>query len=327
MGVSAEAAVADAPARRGTRRLVHRLRSWEPLGLAESPDSEEEFVLSDDLPSSHVLLCDGPHRFHDLQAAAEMIREIGEFIGKTHFGVPVDRTGVFYRFAVATRDVSSWRATGTGPAQLTQVLKVRPEKVIAQVPRALEFRTFLQIGDVPCGAGTVNVVFLPPMTHSNHRRHSRAQALRAPARTDVTGAPVDPAEVGRSLPGNVLVHGPCDLSDGRLSVGVRVPAGWPMPGRAAEGHVPALVQLETLRQTSLLAVGRAHGLRPERCTLASLKVHFRGYAEPELGMRCAAVVGLCGRDSEGRRQTPVTLTLTQGGRAVLEAVTTVVEDF
>ncbi|MHC0430224.1 AfsA-related hotdog domain-containing protein [Streptomyces sp. O3] len=320
-------ALAEAPAPgHGTRRLIHRQRSWEPFGLTEAPDSEEEFVLTGELPRAHPLLSDGPGRFHDLQAAAETVRETGEFIGRTHFGVPEGRTGVFYRFAVATRDVAAWRA-GDDPAHLTTAMRVRPDRVIDGVPRALEFRTALQINDVTCGTGTANVVFLPPMTHRHHRAHSRDRALRAARPEPVPTRPIDPAEVGREHAGNILVHGPAELTHGRLSVGVRVPDAWPLRDEPAPGHLSALVQLEALRQTSLLAVGRACKLAPERCTLASLKVHFRGYAEPDLAMRCAAVAGLCGRDAVGRRQAPVTLTLTQAGRAVLEAVTTVVEDF
>ncbi|MDG4860565.1 AfsA-related hotdog domain-containing protein [Streptomyces sp. T-3] len=311
----------------GARRLVHRLRSWEPLGPTESPDIEEEFVLSGDLPHAHPLLSDGPGGFHDLQAATEMVREVGEFIGQTHFKVPADRAGIFYRLAIATRDISSWR-TGAAAPRLTTTLRVRPDKVIDGVPRALEFRTALHIDDMPCGSGTANVVFLPPVVHRNHRARSRSSALSAPQQeAQVLGPPVRPEEVGRTAPGNVLVHGPAELTHGRMSVGVRIPADWPLPEQTAHTHVPALVQLETLRQTALLTVARAHGLATERCTLASLKVHFRGYSEADLAMRCAAVAGLCGQDGHGRRQAQVTLTLAQAGRAVLEAVTTVVEDF
>ncbi|WP_419992802.1 AfsA-related hotdog domain-containing protein [Streptomyces boninensis] len=308
-----------------SRGLVHRQRSWEPFGLADSPDCEEEFVLTGRLPADHPVLCDGPGRFHDLQAVAEMVRETGEFIGGTHFGIPARRTGVFYRFALAARDVGTWR-TGAAPGELSAVLRVRPDKVIDGVPRALELRIALQLDDMPCGTGTANVVFLPPMTHRNHRLHSRGRALLAEP-DPLPGQPVDPAEVGRDFAGNVLVHGPAPLANGRLSAGVWLPADWPLPDEAAQGQLSALAQLETLRQTSLLAVGRGYGFATERCTLAALKVHFRGYAEPDLAMRCAAVVGLRGRDAEGRRQAPVTLTLTQAGRAVVEAVTMVVEDF
>jgi hypothetical protein len=323
-----------APGAGGGRTLVHRQRSWEPFGVAGAPGGEEEFVLCGELPLTDPVL-GGGGRFHDLQAAAEMVRDTGELIGQSHFGVPAGRLGVFYRFALATRDVSAWR-TGEQPARLTCALRVRPDKVIDSVPRALELRIALEIDEVPCGGGAANVVFLPPVTHRNHRMYSRGRVLATAAAAAAPAVPVDPGEVGRGAAGAVLVHSPAVLGGGRLTVGVRAP-GAPEPGgqspggqapggQVPGGQVPALVQLETLRQTSLLAAGRVHRLVAERCTLAALKVHFRGYAEPGVAMRCAAVAGGCGRDGEGRRQAPVTLTLTQGGRAVVEAVATVVED-
>lgn len=312
---------------RGTLRLVQRTPSWEPLDPAGPAGGEAEFALTGELPRGHPVFGDGPRRFHDLQAGAEMLREIGELLGQSLFGVPANRTGVFYRFAVRTPDVSAWRDPGTGPpALLTTLLRVRPDKVIDGVPRALEFRTDLRIDDLPCGAGTANVVFLPPVVYRNHQALGRTSAPREPAAADGGAAAVDPAEVGRAAPGNVLVHGPSEPAHGRLSAGIRTPAHWPLPRVTEHGHVPAAVQLEALRQTALLCAGRSHRFAPDRCALSSLEVHFRGYAEPAAAMRCAAVAGPYDRDPRGRRRVPVTLTLAQTGRAVLEAVVTVVED-
>lgn len=321
--------------RDATRRLVHRARTWEPWSpvgrLDDGTETEEEFVLTGGLPAVPPLLGDGHGaRFHDLQAAAEMVREVSEFIGQNHFGVPGERTGVFYRYAIETGDIGSWRL-GRGPGQLTTTLAVRPGKVIDSVPRALDFRTALEIDGVACGTASATVVFLPPVTHRIQRERSRP-VIPGPRRpgapgAGAAGAAIRPAEVARAHPGDVLIHSPSEAKHGRLSVNVSAHAGAASAAGPGNGHVPALIQLEALRQTSLLAAGRACGLSPARSTLGSLRVNFRGYAEPHLALRCAAVAGLPGRDGQGRRQVPVTLTLAQAGRAVLEAVTTVVEDF
>lgn len=328
----------DAPVRRSvpgatTRHLVHRPRTWEHHGLSPVEDASEEFALAADLPRDHPLLNDGPGRFHDIQAASEMVREVGEFIGQCHFGVPANRTGIFYRFGIDVPDLAAWR-TRPGPARLTATLVVTPDKMIGGVPRALDFRTALEIDDVRCGTGSANVVFLPPVLRRSHREQSRATAFAAAGGTGRPGGTpaadpgtlVDPADVGRSDPANVMLHGASRPSHGRLSVGVSVPPLWPSAQGAGDGHVAALVLLETLRQASLLAALGTHQLAPARCALASLRVHFRGYAEPDLAMRCAAVSGVLEHDGQGRRRAPVTLTLTQAGRTVLEAVTKVVED-
>ncbi|MBT2446417.1 hypothetical protein J7F03_04825 [Streptomyces sp. ISL-43] len=310
-----------------TRHLVHRPRTWEHHGLSPVEDASEEFALAADLPRDHPLLNDGPGRFHDIQAASEMVREVGEFIGQSHFGVPADRTGIFYRFGIDVPDLAAWR-TRPDPARLTATLVVTPDKLIGGVPRALDFRTALEIDDVRCGTGSANVVFLPPVLRRSHREQSRATAFAAASGRldDGPGSPVDPADVGRADPANVMLHDASRPSHGRLSVGVSVPPLWPSAQGAGDGHVTALVLLETLRQASLLAALGTHQLTPARCALASLRVHFRGYAERDLAMRCAAVSGVLEHDGRGRRLVPVTLTLTQAGRTVLEAVTKVVED-
>ncbi|MBW5485970.1 AfsA-related hotdog domain-containing protein [Streptomyces bambusae] len=348
------------------RHLVHRPQPWEHTGPAAAPPAAEEFVLTGELPTGHPLLNDGPRHFHDMQAAAEMLREVGEFIGRDRFGVPAERSGIFYRVGIDVTDLAPWRvrAGAAGPGRLTTVMRVRPDKVVDGVPRALEFRTALEIDEVPCGTGSANLVFLAPMVHRNHRTHSRRAALdavrgpggrphpaagstrmpvREPAREQVRGSayesahesayefahdPVDAGEVGRGDPRNVLLHAPSALAHGRLSAAVHVPPHWPAGrcGGDGDGHVPALALLEALRQTSLLAVGRGHGMAAGRSTLAALQVHVRGYAEADLPMRCAAVAGRPGRDAEGRRTASLTLTLAQAGRTVLEATTTVVED-
>ncbi|RSS54428.1 hypothetical protein EF912_17230 [Streptomyces sp. WAC07061] len=316
--------------RAAARHLVHRPQPWDRHGGAAAPPVAQEFVLLGDLTSAHPLFDDGPAHFHDVVAAADMLREVGEFIGRTHFRVPGNRTGIFYRVGIESRDIGPWRTRpGSAPARLATTMSVRPDKVIDGVPRALEFRTALEIDDVPCGTGTANLVFLAPMVHRDHREHSRLAALSSVAGQDrpaAAVAPVDPEEVGRRDPANVLLHGPRGPRDGRLSVGVSVPPHWLGERAARDGHVPAPALLESLRQTSLLAVGRGHCLEPGRSALASLQVHVRGYAEADLPLRCAAVTGRPGRDAAGRRTAPLTLTLTQAGRTVLEATTVVVED-
>ncbi|MFF2902294.1 AfsA-related hotdog domain-containing protein [Streptomyces sp. NPDC057966] len=284
-------------------------------------------MLAGALPAGHPLFNDGPGRHHDLQATAEMVREAGEFIGHTHFGVPPARVGIFYRFDLRADDLTHWRV-GRAPAQLDLELRVRPDKVVDDVPRVLDFFVAPRIDDVPCGSGSASLVFLAPVVHRSHRERSRAAVLAEAGRAGpgrLPDAPVAPGDVGRGSPGNVLLHRPETPGHGRLSAEVRLPAAW--SSGAGEGDpAPAHVLLEALRQTALLAAGHAYALKPAHSTLASLQVHFRGYAEPDLPMRCTAVWDRLGKDEEGRRTVPVGLSLVQAERAVLEATASVVED-
>ncbi|MEU6867575.1 AfsA-related hotdog domain-containing protein [Streptomyces sp. NPDC046876] len=310
------------------RHLVHR-----PGRSAGPGAGEEEFVLTGPLPGPHPLGgTAAPGAFHDLQAAAEMLREVGEVIGQEHFRVPADRTGIFYRFALDAGDLEAWRR-GPGEAELTSHVRVSAEKVLDGVPRALEFTVRHEIDGADAGHGSAHLLFLPPLLHRNHRESSRTATLKAAAAAgsgsapaEVPGGrPVAPAEVGRTDPAHVLLRGAAASGDGRLTAEVCPPRRWP-GSSPADTHASSPMLLETVRQASLLAVHRTGGAPTERLAPAALQLHFRGYAEADLPLRAAVVTGPAGLDPRGRRLVPLTLTLAQAGRAVLEARTTVAED-
>ncbi|KJY42838.1 hypothetical protein VR41_06015 [Streptomyces sp. NRRL B-1568] len=314
-----------------TRHLIHCPPSWDHYLLDAPSSGEEHFVLTGEVPAGHPLFDDGPGRFHDLQITTETIREIGEFVGHQYFGVPQDRPGLFYRFDLDLCELGAWR-TGPGAhrARMTTGVRARPAHVVAGVPRGLEFRIEVRIDDVLCCTGSASLVFLMPVLHRSHVAHSRRALRAAPELDDVPDGPtwpVDPAEVGRCAPENVVVCEPSESSHGRLTTWVLPRIGHSVFRTAPGGQVPGTLLLESLRQTSLLTAGRTYGLAPARSTLAACEVHFRGYAEADHPLRWAAVPGPLGRDADGRPAVPVTLTVTQHRRAVAEARTLVVQDF
>jgi 2-oxo-3-(phosphooxy)propyl 3-oxoalkanoate synthase len=323
------AATAELGLGNGTRHLIHCPPSWDHYLLDAPSSGEEHFVLAGEMPVAHPLFNDGSGHFHDFQVTTETIREIGEFVGHRYFGVPKDRPGLFYRFDLDLTEPRAWRV-GVERSHMTTNIRARPANVVNGVPRGLEFFVNVRIDDVPCATASASLVFLMPMLHRNHMAHSR-QAMRAvPELNDAPDGPVwpvEPEEVGRGAAENVVVSRPAESSHGRLSTWVVPRPGNPLFAADKGGHAPGMLLLESLRQTSLLTAGRAFGLNPTRATLGASEVRFRGYAEADLPLRCAAVPGPLERDADGRPAVPVTLTVTQHRRAVAEAVVTVVQDF
>ncbi|WP_030765979.1 AfsA-related hotdog domain-containing protein [Streptomyces sp. NRRL F-2664] len=314
----------------GTQHLIHRPPSRAYYALDAPSLGEENFTLVGATPVTHPLFNDGPGRFHDLQIATETVREIGEFVGHRYFGVPDDRPGLFYRFTLDLTDLSAWRTDRDGPrpVPLATHIRARPANVVAEVPRGLDFHLQVTIDGRPCATGAAGLVFLMPQLYRKHVEHSRRALQAAPEIDDAPDRPLRPAvsaEAGRYAPENIVISEPADVSRGRLST-------WLLPTpvspvfTGADGQFSGLHLLEALRQTSLVAAGRTHGLSPAHSTLGACQVHFRGPAERDLPLRCAAVAGPLGRDDEGRPSVAVTLTLTQRRRAVAEARTTVVQD-
>ncbi|AQT75136.1 AfsA-related hotdog domain-containing protein [Streptomyces sp. fd1-xmd] len=314
----------------GTQHLIHRPPSRAYYALDAPSLGEENFTLVGATPVTHPLFNDGPGRFHDLQIATETVREIGEFVGHRYFGVPDDRPGLFYRFTLDFTDLSAWRTDpgGPRPVPLATHIRARPANVVAEVPRGLDFHLQVTIDGRPCATGAAGLVFLMPKLYRKHVEHSRRALQAAPEIDDAPDGPLRPAgsaETGRYAPENIVISEPTDVSRGRLST-------WLLPTPVSavftgeDGQYSGLHLLEALRQTSLVAAGRAHGLSSAHSTLGACQIHFRGPAERELPLRCTAVAGPLGHDDEGRPAVAVTLTLTQRRRAVAEARTTVVQD-
>ncbi|MEU2234658.1 AfsA-related hotdog domain-containing protein [Streptomyces vietnamensis] len=310
-----------------TRHLIHCPLSWDRC-LDAPGVGEEHFVIADHLPDGHPLFNDGPGSFHDVQVVTESVREIGEFVGHRYFGVPPERPGLFHAYGLDLTDLSAWRTGPDGGSRLTTRLRATPVHVINGVPRGLTFHVEVSIDGRRCGTGSAGVVFLAPALYRSQLGYARpAEASppeedRAPLRAS---ARADAASVGRSDPGNVLVGEAEQLSGGRLSARI-LTQGLGAVFAGADGRLPGLHLLESLRQTALLAAGRAHGLVAGRSTLAASQVQFRGSAATGAPLRCVAVPGPLERDPAGRPSLPVTLTLTQDRKAVAEARTVVVQD-
>ncbi|WP_030692740.1 AfsA-related hotdog domain-containing protein [Streptomyces globisporus] len=310
-----------------TRHLIHCPLSWDRC-LDAPGVGEEHFVIADHFPEEHPLFNDGPCSFHDVQVVTEAVREIGEFVGHRYFGVPPERPGLFHAYGLDLTDLSAWRTGPAGGGRLTTRLRATPVHVINGVPRGLTFHVEVSIEGRRCATGSAGVVFLAPALYRNQLGYARPGTIPAPEDGEAPHRPVTPADaasVGRRAPENVLVGDVEQLSAGRLSTRILTEGIGPVFA-GADGRLPGLHLLESLRQTALLAAGRCHGLVAERSTLAASRVQFRGSAAAGPPLRCVAVPGSLERDPAGRPSLPVTLTLTQNRKAVAEARTVVVQD-
>ncbi|MFD4995353.1 AfsA-related hotdog domain-containing protein [Streptomyces buecherae] len=327
------AASPGGPAAEGTTsHLIHRPRSSEHYFLDAPCTGEEHFVFVSRTPLGHPLFNDGPGHFHDIQGTAEMVRQVGEFIGHQFFGLPAEQHAVFARLHLRITHLAAWRARPE-QADLTVRVRARPTEVVRGVPRGVELRSELSLDDVECATGTASLAFLPPDPPLRYAPPPRPAVPSPEEREDddAYGAPQRPAaaaEVGRGSPANVVVSEPAEAAPyGRFVT--QLLASTYHRVFAAEGgdHLSGMLLLEAMRQTALLAAGRTYGLTPSRATMATSRVLFRARAEPGLPLTCTAVPGPLGRDARQRPSVPVTVTLTQYGRRVAEATSTVLQDF
>ncbi|MEU3961708.1 AfsA-related hotdog domain-containing protein [Streptomyces buecherae] len=325
----------DAPASPGgpaaegaTSHLIHRPRSSEHYLLDAPCTGEEHLVLVCRTPLGHPLFNDGPGHFHDTQGAAGMAREVGEFIGHQFFGLPAEQHAVQARLRLRITHLAAWRARPE-QADLTVRVRARP----TGVPRGVEMRSELSPHDVECATGTASLAFLPPDPPLQYAPPLRPAVPSPEEREggDAHGAPQRPAaaaEVGRGSPANVVVSEPAEAAPyGRFVTQLLASTYHRVFAAEGGGHLSGMLLLEAMRQTALLGAGRTYGLAPSRATMATSRVLFRARAEPGLPLTRTAVPGPLGRDARQRPSVPVTVTLTQYGRRVAEATSTVLQDF
>ncbi|MCX3059915.1 AfsA-related hotdog domain-containing protein [Streptomyces beihaiensis] len=317
--MSRHAAPGDLGAPAVARQLVHRERPHD------APSGEERFRLDADMPLRHPLFNDDPER-RDAHVFLELLRGAGLGIGHRHFNVPTERAGVFYKFALRLTDPRVW----CGPAEnipLALELRAWPTKSVAGVPRGLRLAGALEIDGRPGCDGSAELVFLTPTVARNHRAASRLAALgraASGAGRVKAGQPVEPAEVGRVDPDNVVVARP-RRTGSVLRSQVLVDVDHPVFFAEGADSVPGLLLVEAVRQGSLLAAGRVHGLKAHASTLTSMSVHVRGHGELDLPLRCTAVADGADQDDEGRRRIRIGLRLEQAGKVTAEAQTVVTE--
>lgn len=299
--------------------VVHRPDTLEGLMNGSTAAVPQAFGISVLLPENHSLYNDGSGRCHDLHVPVEALRLGALFVAHRYFRVPVERPIVFAATELTATAPDAWLRTGvTGSGHLELDMVLRPADVVGGIPRRLKSTAELRIDGVDCGRATALLVFLMPNVYQNHRQRGRLLS-RADA---YTGTPVleradrpHPSAVGRSDPANIVI-GHCEMVDDELTVQVLAEAGHPLYADGTPDHVPAVVLLEATRQTAVLHAGLLDGFAAADCLLVGWSASFRGFAEPDLPLRCVSGAGPAERDITGRPTREYTLTFTQGARQI-----------
>ncbi|MEU8927047.1 AfsA-related hotdog domain-containing protein [Kitasatospora sp. NPDC048545] len=301
------------PAAHAALHLIHRTL-LSSTHLTNGPSVEEEyFALSGALPAGAALPGEEDGPFHDWQHVTEILLDAGEFIGYKYFGIPGSLPARLDRYELHLTDPGAWHADRRTP-RLALDLAVRPRRVIGRGTHGLDLDCGVRLDDAVCARISSALAFLAPLP----------RYLPEPARP---AAPVRPADVGRSAPGNVLLGTPSLNTYARLSAPVLIPGGGHGLGADPGGPVPDLTLVEVARQAAVLCVRLACGLTPERTVVTSLALRRRGAAVAGAPMYCTAVPGELSVNDLGQPGAPVTLTVSQHERTVLEATATVRQEY
>lgn len=300
-----------------TRHLIHRPKSAAHFLLNSRSTQEERFALAGEMPYDHPLFNDGLGQVHDPQIFVDIVRNVGSFVGRRYFRIPLDRLCRFDSVEFALPTPAAWRV-GESPAQMAMDVSATPTPVTTGVPGGLRLDGTLAINGVASCTGHAELRFLAPDPH-HHRMVGRPWAR---ARGLGYGLPpASPHTVGRCDPRNVVVSTPTNTDD-TLSTQLLVDSGHPVFFSGNSEVVPGLLLVEAVRQTSILTATRTHGFSALHTCLTRLSVRFPDNALPELPLTCTAQAESVGDDRDEKPSVRIHSKIEQLDRVVAEATVT-----
>ncbi|MEU6229345.1 ScbA/BarX family gamma-butyrolactone biosynthesis protein [Streptomyces sp. NPDC047042] len=270
------------------RGYVHRaavaevfLTGWEAAPTAPAapsasdpaepgPVASDSFVVSAQWPRGHALFAPA-HGHQDPLLLLESIRQAGTLLSHAEYGVPFGHQFLMWSLSFAATPAAL--TTGVTPTDVELHTTCHDIVRRGRTISGMRYDVSVRRDGVPVATGGASFGVTSPAVH---------RRLRAGRPTTVDRAlpsPVDPAEVGHTDPGNVLLAAPARA--GERGAGnrwanrweLRVDTGHPILFDHPVDHIPGMLLIEAARQAARAATGRPDAL------LLGLDSSFARYAE------------------------------------------------
>ncbi|WP_328973680.1 ScbA/BarX family gamma-butyrolactone biosynthesis protein [Streptomyces sp. NBC_00239] len=265
------------------REYVHRaavsevlLTGWEaaPTGPAGHPES---FVVRAQWPRGHSLFsqADG---YQDPMLLIESVRQIGSLLSHAEFGVAFGHQFLMWDMSFAT--TPDLLVAGPAPTELE--LRTVCSEVVRRGKNLASMRydvTALVDGVALATAGAAFSCTSPAV-------HRRLRGDRPTAVARAAGRPIDPALVGRTDAGHVVLTPDTNAGADDHSWLLHVDTSHPIFFDHPVDHVPGMMLLEAARQAAHASTGMPDAL------VISLDSTFARYAELDAPCRIQAMPGL-----------------------------------
>ncbi|NEA65561.1 ScbA/BarX family gamma-butyrolactone biosynthesis protein [Streptomyces sp. SID12488] len=314
------------------RGYVHRaavaevfLTGWEaaPTAHAAPTTASDSFVVRAQLPRGHALFAPA-HGHQDPLLLLESIRQAGTLLSHAEYGVPFGHQFLMWGLSFAATPAALTTGATPTDVELHTVCHdiVRRGRTIS----GMRYDVSVRRDGVPVATGGASFGVTSPAVHRRLREGRPTVVDRA------LPTPVDPAEVGHTDPGNVLLAAPARTGangrpNSRVSGGenrwanswanrweLRVDTGHPILFDHPVDHVPGMLLIEAARQAARAATGRPDAL------LLGLDSNFTRYAELDAPCWMEARVARPDAFGPGRAQDlRVHVLATQQGERVFAA--------
>lgn len=289
------------------REFVHRasvaevlLTGWE--AVPEREGRSDCFVVRAQWPRGHSLFAQSGG-YQDAMLLVESVRQIGSLLAHAEFAVPFGHQFMMRDIAI-TAAPDLLLATPT-PTEVE--LRTECREVVRRGSTLSDMRYDVAALIDGMALATASAAFrcISPGVYR------RLRSDRPTGTTHITGAPIDPARVGRCNAENVVLTEEMAAVDGNRSWGLRIDSTHPIFFDHPVDHIPGMVLLEAARQAAYAVTGR-----PDRL-VTGISGTFTRYAELDAPCRVEAVPG-----ASVAGETPVRVRGVQDGNTVFTAAVT-----
>lgn len=284
------------------KALVHKVSIDQVLLTGYEAQPDQGTLLYAQLPRSHGLYCEqivDTSRF-DLVALIEICRQACFVVAHTQFNVPLEGNG--YQFLFQELDATllvapaalAGRASSGGPMQLvvTSTIEREWKKRSGATSGLLWKYSLATLDGVEIALVRIRQAWLErgkwrAIRQVMKRDRQIAPDMAIPAAPDTE---LQPADVARINPQNIVLHGLRHLGEGRYAATARIDTRHPVLFDRATEHIYAMIQIEVSRQLALYAAARTFGVDALLLDTWSVRSSFETVGELQLATQAEARV-------------------------------------
>ncbi|MCW7946257.1 gamma-butyrolactone biosynthesis protein [Streptomyces hygroscopicus] len=298
------------------RGLVHRHALSEVFLTDAARVDDSRFVAAAQLPPLHAYYTDhtNPTALDPL-LLLECCRQAETHAVHAHFGAPSGTKFVLQEWSMRLSGGAVAEAAGR-PLPVTIDAATHDAQWVAGTLRGLGYRMRVAVSGRPVAEVTMRVKYVADHVYAKLRGRAGGTAPTSESyRRAATDGLVEPAQVGRRRPENVVLLDPVVTEDA-VTTRLRVAGGHPSLFDHPQDHVPGMVLMEAGRQAALLSVGGSAPDRAAEWAVTGLSASFGAYAELDEPLTVRAYRS---EERDTAAGASVRVGFEQGGRSVAEA--------
>ncbi|GAA2244644.1 ScbA/BarX family gamma-butyrolactone biosynthesis protein [Streptomyces amakusaensis] len=261
------------------RSALHRWALSEVFLTDARRIGETDYAAAAQLPSTHAFYVERASRLRvpDPLLILECARQAETYGGHAFFGVPKDSKFLLRSWSMSLPGLLT-APVGDRPGQLLMHVRTTDRLGVAGDVRRLTYRVELRLDGHHLGRVVIDVGYVPDAVYDVLRAQGRSAPLPPFADIPRTATLLDPAQVGRRDPANVVLRDVAVGPDGARAV-IRVPVENRSMFDHAQDHLPGMVLMEAARQLCLYTSAELFGRSAAHTTPVGLDFSFTRYAE------------------------------------------------